>query len=70
MKDEETLEELTPLQRGDKVLRIRKRKPRRKLRMAPDIPAVFRFIRQVVSETPLVPLILALATFLLGYLPR
>lgn len=60
MKDEETLEELTPLQRGDKVLRIRKRKPRRKLRMAPDIPAVFRFIRQVVSETPLVPLILAL----------
>jgi len=60
MKEEETLEELTPLQRGDKVLRIRKRKPRKRLRMAPDIPAVFRFLRQIVMETPLVPLTLAL----------
>ena len=60
MKEEETLEELTPLQRGDKVLRIRKRRPRRRLRMAPDIPAVFRFLRQIVMETPLVPLTLAL----------
>ena len=60
MKEEETLEELTPLQRGDKVLRIRKRRPRRRLRMAPDIPAVFRFLKQIVMETPLVPLMLAL----------
>jgi len=60
MKEEETLEELTPLQRGDKVLRIRKRRPRRRLRMAPDIPAVFRFLKQIVLETPLVPLILVL----------
>jgi len=60
MKDEETLEELTPLQRGDKVLRIRKRRPRRRLRLAPDIPGIFRFLRQIVTETPLVPLILAL----------
>jgi len=60
MKDEETLEELTPLQRGDKVLRIRRRRPRRRLRIAPDIPGVFRFLRQIVTETPLIPLILAL----------
>jgi len=60
MKDEETLEELTPLQRGDKVLRIRRRRPRRRLRLAPDIPGIFRFLRQLVTETPLVPLILAL----------
>jgi len=60
MKEEETLEELTPLQRGDKVLRIRKRRPRRRLRMAPDVPAVFRFLRQIIIETPLVPLILVL----------
>jgi len=60
MKDEETLEELTPLQRGDKVLRIRKRRPHRRLRLAPDIPGIFRFLRQIVTETPLVPLILAL----------
>ena len=60
MKEEETLEELTSTQRGNKVLRIRKRKPRRRLRIAPDIPAVLRFIRQIAIETPLVPLILAL----------
>ena len=60
MKDEETLEELTPLQRGDKVLRIRRRRPRRRLRLAPDIPGIFRFLRQIVTETPLIPLILAL----------
>jgi len=60
MKEEETLEELTSAQRGDKVLRIRKRKPHRRLRMAPDIPAVLRFIRQIAIETPLLPLILVL----------
>jgi voltage-gated potassium channel len=60
MKEEETLEQLAPLQPGDKVLRIRRRRPRRRLRMAPDIPAVFRFLRRIVTETPLIPLILAL----------
>ena len=60
MKDEETLEQLTPLQPGNKVLRIRRRRPRRRLRMAPDIPAVFRFIKRIVTETPLVPLVIAL----------
>ncbi len=60
MKEEETLEELTPLQPGDKVLRIRRRRPRRRLRLTPDIPGVFRFLRQIVTETPLIPLILAL----------
>ncbi len=60
MKEEETLEQLTPLLRGDKVLRIRRRRPRKRLRLAPDIPAVFRFLRQIAMETPLVPLLLAL----------
>ena len=60
MKEGETLEELTPLLRGDKVLRIRKRRPRRRLRLTPDIPAVFKFLRQIVTETPLIPMIIAL----------
>jgi len=60
MKEEETLEELAPLQQGNKVLRLRKRRPRRRLRMAPDIPAIFRFLKQMVMETPLVPLSLIL----------
>ena len=60
MKEEETLEELAPSLRGDKVLRIRKRRPRRRLRLTPDIPAVFKFLRQIVTETPLIPMIIAL----------
>jgi len=60
MKDEETPEQLTTLQKGDKVLRIRRRRPRRRLRVTPDIPAVLRFLRQIGKETPLVPLMLAL----------
>ncbi len=60
MEDEETLEQLTPLQQGNKVLRIRKRRPHRRLRLTPDIPGIFRFLRQITTETPLIPLILAL----------
>jgi voltage-gated potassium channel len=60
MEDEAAPEQLTPLQKGDKVLRIRRRRPRRRLRIAPDIPGVFRFLRRIATETPLIPLILAL----------
>jgi len=60
MKEEETLEQLSPQLRGDKVLRVRRRRPRRRLRIVPDIPAVFRFFRQIVRETPLVPLLFTL----------
>ena len=60
MEDEETLEQLTPLQQGNKVLRIRRRRPHRRLRITPDIPEIFRFLRQITTETPLIPLILAL----------
>ena len=60
MEDKETAEQLTPLLRGDKVLRIRRRRPRRRLRITPDIPGVFRFLKQIVTETPLIPLTLAL----------
>ena len=60
MKEGETLEQLTPLLPGDKALRIRRRRSRRRLRVTPDIPAVLRFLRQIAKETPLVPLILAL----------
>ncbi len=60
MKEEETLEQLKPLLQGDKVLRVRRRRPRRRLRLAPDIPAFFRFLRQIATETPFLSLILAL----------
>lgn len=60
MEDEETLEQLTPLQQGDKVLRIRRRRHRKRLRITPDIPGVFRFLRRIATETPLMPMVLAL----------
>ena len=64
MEDEETREQLTSAQRGDKVLRIRRRRPRRRLRITPDVPGVFRFLRQIVTETPFIPLILTLISLL------
>ena len=60
MENQETPEQLTPLLRGDKVFRVRRRRPRRRLRIAPDIPGVFRFLRQIAHETPLIPLMFIL----------
>ena len=60
MEDKETPEQITPLLRGDKVLRIRRRRPRRRLRITPDIPGVFGFLKRMATETPLIPLIVAL----------
>jgi len=60
MENQETPEQLTPLLRGDKVLRVRRRRPRRRLRFTPDIPGVLRFLKQIAHETPLIPLMLAL----------
>jgi len=60
MENRETPEQLKPLLRGDKVLRVRRRRPRRRLRFTPDIPGVIRFLKQIATETPLVPLTFAL----------
>ena len=60
MENQETPEQLKPLLRGDKVLRVRRRRQRRKLRFTPDIPGIFRFLRQIATETPLIPLTFAL----------
>ncbi len=61
MEEKERFEEVTPLLPGDKVLRIHRRRPRRRLRITPNIPAVFRFFRDMATKTPLIPLILTLA---------
>jgi len=60
VKEKKKFEEVTPLLPGDKVLRIHRRRPRRRLRITPNIPAVFRFLRDMVTRTPLIPLILTL----------
>ena len=62
MKEEERVEELTSQLPGDKVLR-RRMKPHRRLRLAPNIPAVFNFLQDTATRTPLIPIILALTVF-------
>ena len=61
MEEKERFEEVTPLLPGDKVLRVHRRRPRRRLRITPNIPAVFRFLRDMSTKTPLIPLLLTLA---------
>ena len=60
MENEERFEKISPLLPGDKVLRIHRRRPRRRLRIVPNIPAVLRFLRDIVTRTPLIPLVITL----------
>jgi len=60
VQEKERFEEVTPLLPGDKVLRIRRRRPRRRLRIIPNMPAILRFLKDIVTKTPLIPLILTL----------
>ncbi len=60
MGEEERFEEVTSQLPGDKVLRIQRRRPRRRLRIVPNIPGVLRFLRDIAIRTPLIPLILTL----------
>jgi len=63
VEEKERFEEVRPLLPGDKVLRILRRRPRRRLRITPNIPAVFRFLRDMATKPPLIPLIVALVGF-------
>ena len=56
MGNEERFETVSKHRPGDKVLR-RRREPKRKLRMAPNIPEVFKFLKVIVTETPFVSMI-------------
>ncbi len=62
MEEKERFEEIEPLLSGDKVLRIRRRSPRERLRITPNIPEVLRFLRDVTNKTPLIPLLIVLIT--------
>ena len=67
MEEKERFEEVKPLLPGDKVLRVHRRRPRRRLRIVPNIPAIFRFLRDIATRTPLIPLILTLAVLWLVF---
>lgn len=56
MGNEERFETVSKTRPGHEVLR-RKRAPKRKLRMAPNIPEVFKFLKVIVTETPFMTMI-------------
>ncbi|MFC2067551.1 two pore domain potassium channel family protein [Chloroflexota bacterium] len=45
----------TPRRRGDRIIHISRKKSRRRLLIAPDVPRIIRFIREMGTQTPLVP---------------
>ena len=60
MEEKERFQEIERKLSGDKVLRIRRRKPRGRLRITPNIPGIIRFLGDVITKTPLLPLLLVL----------
>ena len=60
MEDKERFEKVEPVLSGDKTLRVRRRRPRKRLRLTPNIPGVLRFLGDVTTKTPFIPLLLVL----------
>lgn len=60
MGEERHFEPIPKIRPGDEVLR-RRIEPRRRLRIAPNIPGFIRFLRVIVTQTPFLPMISILA---------
>jgi len=60
MPEKDRFEEVDSHLSGDRVLRVRRRRHRARLRLIPNIPGVLRFVRDVTTHTPMVPLMLML----------
>lgn len=56
MAEEKPFEPVFKTRPGDQVLR-RKREPRRRLRIAPNVPGFVRFLRVIIYQTPFLPMI-------------
>ena len=56
MGDEERFEKVSTHRPGEIVLR-KKKEPKRKLRIAPNVPEIFKFLRIIVTQTPFLPMI-------------
>ena len=48
---------------GNRVIRIKRSRKRRKLRVIPNIPGILRFFLDIIQDTPLIPLLLVLMAF-------
>jgi voltage-gated potassium channel len=56
MGEEKPFEPVSKTRPGDQVLR-RRREPKRRLRIAPNVPEVVKFLRVIATQTPFVPMI-------------
>ena len=56
MGERKPFEPIPPIRPGDRVLR-RQRRSQVRLRLAPNMPAIFRFIREIVTQTPFLPIL-------------
>ena len=64
MREKESPERIRGRRPGDIIVR-RIRKPRTRLRPVPNIPAFFRFVGDLATQTPLIPILLVLVVLLL-----
>ncbi len=60
MGEKDGFDEVESRVKGNRTLRVRRRTPHKKLRIAPNIPGLLRFIGDVITKTPLIPMLLAL----------
>jgi voltage-gated potassium channel len=60
MEDKEKFDEIASRVVGNRTIRRRRPSRRKRLRITPNFPAVLRFVRDVATKTPLIPLLLAL----------
>ncbi|MHC1578966.1 MAG: two pore domain potassium channel family protein [Dehalococcoidia bacterium] len=61
MGEEKPFEPVRKIRPGDEVIR-RKMKPRTRLRIGPRVPETVRFLKVMVTQTPLVPMLAVTAT--------
>ncbi|MFC2033288.1 ion transporter [Chloroflexota bacterium] len=52
---------------GDKIIHINRKSHRRKLRIVPRIPGIFRFLLDIIHDTPLLPLLFVLTVLWLVF---
>jgi voltage-gated potassium channel len=60
MGENDSFDEVEHRVLGNRTIRVRRKAPRKRLRITPNIPAVLRFLGDVATKTPLIPLLLAL----------
>ncbi len=64
MSEDNQFERVKPVRPGEKVLR-RKRRPRMRLRVVPNIPGFVRFLSDIFTRTPLIPVLSILVILIL-----